>query len=117
MTQAAVRVDAGRLTGDLSALSAFGRTPSGGVSRTSYSAADGLARVWLAARCADAGFSVRVDGLGNVFARLTQPAQTGRCRRYGLDHTSTPCPMAGCWTAPWGWWARWSACAALKRNE
>jgi beta-ureidopropionase / N-carbamoyl-L-amino-acid hydrolase len=77
MTQAAVRVDAGRLTGDLSALSAFGRTLSGGVSRTSYSAADGLARDWLAARCADAGFSVRVDGLGNIFARLT-PAGADR---------------------------------------
>jgi beta-ureidopropionase / N-carbamoyl-L-amino-acid hydrolase len=68
-----VRVDGERLTADQRELSAFGRTPSGGVSRTSYSPADLDARRWFAARCADAGLSVRTDGLGNVMVRLSPP--------------------------------------------
>jgi N-carbamoyl-L-amino-acid hydrolase len=62
--------DIDRLTADLRELSAFGRLPGGGISRTSYSAADLQARQWFVARCADAGLQVSGDGLGNIFARL-----------------------------------------------
>jgi N-carbamoyl-L-amino-acid hydrolase len=65
-----VHVDVDRLTADLGELSAFGRTPSGGISRTSFSAADLQARQWLVSRCGAAGLEVRSDGLGNIFARL-----------------------------------------------
>lgn len=70
MTHEPLRVDASRLTENLRTLSAFGRTPPGGITRPSYSAADGLAREWLTARCAAEGLAVQVDGLGNIFARL-----------------------------------------------
>jgi beta-ureidopropionase / N-carbamoyl-L-amino-acid hydrolase len=70
VTAEAIRVNGDRLTEDLRELSAFGRRPDGGISRTSYSSADLLAREWFAARCAAAGLRVRTDGLGNIFARL-----------------------------------------------
>jgi hydantoinase/carbamoylase family amidase len=69
----AVNVDSDRLTADLRALSAFGRAPGGGISRTSYSAADLEARRWFEGRCAEAGLPMRTDGLGNIMVRLTPP--------------------------------------------
>jgi len=65
-----VRADSERLTADLRELSAFGRMPGGGISRTSYSAADLQARQWFVTRCAAAGLEVHSDGLGNIFAQL-----------------------------------------------
>jgi beta-ureidopropionase / N-carbamoyl-L-amino-acid hydrolase len=73
VTAEAVRVDAARLTGDLRELSGFGRLPRGGITRTSYSAADLQAREWFVSRCAAAGLEVRSDGLGNLLARLVPP--------------------------------------------
>jgi hydantoinase/carbamoylase family amidase len=70
---AAGRVDGERLAADQRALAAFGRTPSGAVSRTSYSPADLEARRWFTARCAETGLQVRTDGLGNLTARLDPP--------------------------------------------
>jgi N-carbamoyl-L-amino-acid hydrolase len=70
VTPGAARVDIDRLTADIKDLSAFGRMPGGGISRTSFSAADQQAREWLAGRCAAAGLQVSTDGLGNIFARL-----------------------------------------------
>ena len=67
------RVDGARLRRDLAELARIGRTESGGVSRTSYSAADSLARQWYADRCADAGLKLWQDGLGNMFAQPGQP--------------------------------------------
>ena len=70
MTAGVVRVNVSRLTGDLRELSGFGRLPGGGVTRTSYSAADLQARSWFVARCNAAGLEVSSDGLGNLLARL-----------------------------------------------
>lgn len=63
-------VDSGRLRRDLEQLSEFGAEESGGVSRTSFAAADRQARQWLAERAARAGLSMRTDGIGNVFLRV-----------------------------------------------
>ncbi len=60
-------VDGARLLGDLEALGRIGRVPGGGLTRTSFSAADAEARAWYRDRCAEAGLSVRVDGIGNMF--------------------------------------------------
>jgi hydantoinase/carbamoylase family amidase len=65
-----MQVDSERLTADLAALSVFGRAADGGITRTSYSAADLEARRWLAGRCAEAGLPLRTDGLGNIMIRL-----------------------------------------------
>jgi N-carbamoyl-L-amino-acid hydrolase len=61
-------VNMSRLGADLRALSAIGREASGGITRTSFSAADLAAREWYRARCAEAGLTLRVDGIGNMFA-------------------------------------------------
>lgn len=63
---ARLSVNGPRLVADLEALGRIGRGPGGGLNRTSFSAADGEARAWLLSRCADAGLSVRTDGIGNL---------------------------------------------------
>jgi N-carbamoyl-L-amino-acid hydrolase len=59
-------VDGARLVADLEALGRIGRVPTGGLSRTSFSAVDAEARSWFLRRCAEAGLSVEVDGIGNL---------------------------------------------------
>jgi N-carbamoyl-L-amino-acid hydrolase len=71
----AVSVDGARLRADLEALGRIGAVPGGGVSRTSFSPADARARDWYRERCARAGLTVEVDGIGNMFvSRPGEPA-------------------------------------------
>jgi len=51
---------------DLEALGQIGRVSNGGLNRTSFSSADTEARDWYIGRCAEAGLTVRTDGLGNL---------------------------------------------------
>jgi N-carbamoyl-L-amino-acid hydrolase len=64
-----VRID--RLRHDLEQVARFGATGQpGGVTRTSFSAADRQVRAWLAEQAGRSGLAVRTDGIGNVFLRL-----------------------------------------------
>jgi N-carbamoyl-L-amino-acid hydrolase len=63
-----LRVDGDRLLRDLAELAEIGRDPGGGLSRTAFSPADAAAREWYAAKCAEAGLAVELDGLGNMVA-------------------------------------------------
>jgi N-carbamoyl-L-amino-acid hydrolase len=66
-----LRVRLDRLRRDLEQVSRFGATGEpGGVSRTSFSAADRRVRAWLAQQAGDYGLAMRTDGIGNVFLRL-----------------------------------------------
>ncbi len=65
-----IRVDIGRLRGDIEELGAIGRAPRGGVSRPSFSPADLEARRWLKDRIQAAGLAYSQDGAGNQFGRL-----------------------------------------------
>ena len=67
-------LDAERFLADLDTLAGFGADGDGGVSRPSFSAADGEARAWLARRCEEAGLGYREDAAGNVFMRLDGPS-------------------------------------------
>ena len=67
-----ISVDGARLNADLAALGQIGRRSSGGISRTSFSAADTQARAWYRDRCAEAGLTVEVDGIGNMFVSSPQ---------------------------------------------
>jgi N-carbamoyl-L-amino-acid hydrolase len=69
----AFSVSAQRLRRDLEHVAGYGATASGGVGRTSFSAADRQVRAWLAAECEKAGLALRTDGIGNVFVRLDAP--------------------------------------------
>lgn len=57
-------------------LSRIGRSGSGGVERLALSAADCEARRWLASRMRDAGASISVDRIGNLFGLFTWKPKT-----------------------------------------
>lgn len=61
-------VNAERLREDLETLGKIGRTPGGGITRTSFSRSDMQAREWYQATCRAAGLNVWVDAVGNMFA-------------------------------------------------
>jgi N-carbamoyl-L-amino-acid hydrolase len=61
-------VNMSRLRADLMSLSSIGRLAGGGITRTSFSAADLAARQWYQERCAQAALALRTDGIGNMFA-------------------------------------------------
>lgn len=64
-----VRINADRLRNDIETLGTVGRVAAGGISRTSFSDDDLRARDWYLGRCAEAGLTVEIDGLGNIVAR------------------------------------------------
>ncbi|MGH3585065.1 MAG: M20/M25/M40 family metallo-hydrolase, partial [Pseudonocardia sp.] len=66
----AFAVSSARLRRDLEHVAGYGATASGGVGRTSFSAADREVRAWLTDACSQAGLAMRTDGIGNVFIRL-----------------------------------------------
>jgi len=74
ITQSSSRhVNQQRLWSTIEKLSEFGRPPGagfeGGVTRLGYSEADLSARTWLMQVMREAGLSVRVDPVGNIFGR------------------------------------------------
>jgi len=66
---AAARTDTDRLWRSLTEMAAIGATAGGGVGRLALSDEDRLARDLFRSWCRDAGLTVRVDRMGNVFAR------------------------------------------------
>lgn len=77
MTQ--LSINANRLHDNLLRLAQIGRTPDGGVSRVAFSDADLEGREFVMGLMRDAGLSVRVDTVGNIFGR-----------RGGGDHSDSP---------------------------
>ncbi|MEQ5827625.1 hydantoinase/carbamoylase family amidase [Sulfitobacter sp. NFXS29] len=70
-----MKFDAARFLKDLHDLRAIGAAGVGkGVVRPAYSAADVEAREWLAGRMRDAGLTVEVDAMGNLFGRAEGPS-------------------------------------------
>ncbi len=64
-----VRVNGERLLRHFQALSAFGKTPAGGVSRVAYSDADIAGRRFVMDLMHEAGLDVRIDAAGNILGR------------------------------------------------
>lgn len=64
-----IKVNRDRLCDTFTQMSAIGATPRGGVHRLALSDADRDARNLLKALCERAGYPVRVDRIGNMFAR------------------------------------------------
>lgn len=70
-----MQVDERRFLADLHALRGFGASGVGkGVIRPAFSDADVAARRWLMERFADAGLTVQVDAMGNVFGLAEGPS-------------------------------------------
>jgi len=61
--------DVGRIQQRITALSAFGANPQGGVSRVAFSDADIAGREYIKDLMGQAGLDVRVDAAGNVIGR------------------------------------------------
>ena len=64
-----LRVDGERLWRSLMDLSRIGATPKGGVARLTLTDLDREGRGWVVARAREAGMSVTVDQIGNIFMR------------------------------------------------
>ncbi|MDH4174599.1 MAG: Zn-dependent hydrolase [Betaproteobacteria bacterium] len=64
-----LRIDADRLWGSLTELAEIGATPKGGVRRLTLTEEDRRARDLFARWAREAGLSVEVDAIGNIFAR------------------------------------------------
>ena len=62
-------VNGERLWQSLMELAQIGATPKGGVCRLAASDLDGEARRLFIRWCEEAGCTVQVDGIGNIFAR------------------------------------------------
>ena len=65
----AVSIDALRLWQSLMELARIGATDKGGVRRLALTRLDGEARDLFARWCRQAGCSIVIDGIGNIFAR------------------------------------------------
>jgi len=66
---ATISIDSDRLWGSLMELAKIGSTTKGGVRRLALSELDGQARDLFIRWCKEAGCSISVDGIGNIFAR------------------------------------------------
>lgn len=62
-------VDCNRLQHTLEQLARYSDTPAPGMTRVLFSSADMAARQYIRQLCEDAGLQVRVDAVGNLFAR------------------------------------------------
>ena len=74
-----IRVDKNRLWASLMEMGRIGTTPGGGVGRIALTELDKQARDLFVTWCEDSGCTVRVDAMGNIFAR-----------RAGSDATLAP---------------------------
>lgn len=79
MTISNLRVDGARLWEALMEMARIGATAKGGVKRLALTDLDRQSRDLFARRCADAGLTMRVDAMGDMFAR-----------RAGADETLAP---------------------------
>jgi N-carbamoyl-L-amino-acid hydrolase len=77
-----LRIDAARLWDTIMETARIGATEKGGVRRLTLTDLDRQVRDWFVAACTDAGCTITIDELGNIFAR-----------RPGRDNTLPPIAM------------------------
>jgi beta-ureidopropionase / N-carbamoyl-L-amino-acid hydrolase len=77
-----LRIDATRLWASIMESARIGATAKGGINRLALTELDRQVRDWFIAACSDAGCTVTIDALGNIFAR-----------RPGRDETLPPIAM------------------------
>jgi N-carbamoyl-L-amino-acid hydrolase len=96
----AIKVDRGRLRDTFVHMSAIGATPKGGVHRLALSDADRDARDLLKTWCKRAGYEVRVDRMGSMFAR--RPGRNAGLPPILIGSHLDSQPMAGRFDGPAG---------------
>ncbi len=82
-----LRVDGARLWRSLMDLASIGATPKGGVRRIALTDEDRQGRDQFAAWCRDAGLALRIDEVGNMFARRagSDPSAPAVCTGSHID--------------------------------
>jgi N-carbamoyl-L-amino-acid hydrolase len=109
-----MQIDKARLWRDLQDMGNVGATATGGVRRLALTPEDGAGRDLFVRWCRDAGYAVRVDTMGNIFAR-----------RAGSDAAAAPVvtgshldsqPVAGKYDGPYGVLAGLEALRTLDRD-
>lgn len=68
-TASNLRIDAERLWSTIMETARFGATEKGGVRRLTLTDLDRVVRDWFVAACKQAGCSITIDEMGNIFAR------------------------------------------------
>ena len=112
---AQIRIDKDRLWQDLEQMGAVGATPTGGVRRLALSIEDKLGRDLFVRWCVDAGYGVRIDALGNIFARR-HGADAGLAPVLTGSHLDTQ-PVAGKYDGPYGVLAGLEVLRTLDRHQ
>jgi N-carbamoyl-L-amino-acid hydrolase len=109
-----IQIDKTRLWADLQAMGDVGATATGGVRRVALTNEDKAGRDLFVHWCRDSGYAVRVDMVGNIYAR-----------REGLDLHASPVltgshldtqPVAGKYDGPFGVLAGLEALRTLDRH-
>jgi N-carbamoyl-L-amino-acid hydrolase len=95
-----LRVNADRLHADFDALSAIGRTASGGIDRPALSSAHLQARHWFKQQALSAGLEFKIDGAGNHSAILHGKHTDARTLLLGSHLDSVP--DGGCYDGALG---------------
>lgn len=104
-----------RLLGELKALEGFGRRPSGGISRFTFSEAHQLATSQTAQWMADAGLTVFFDEWGNLYGRTPGPDVDGKVVLTGSHLDSVP--NGGNYDGPLGVLSSLEAVRLILENE
>ena len=89
-----LRINGNRLWASLMEMAKIGATPKGGVCRLTLTDLDKQGRDLFVRWCQEAGCTVKVDQMGNIFARRAGPQQQPR-RRSSPAATSTRQPTGG----------------------
>jgi len=84
-----MHVSAERIRADIEHLATIGATATGGVSRTSFSAADRQVRDWVDQQCDEFGLARHTDGIGNIVITWGGDDQTDRAPVYAGSHLDT----------------------------
>ena len=93
-----MNINSNRLWSSLMDLAKIGATPKGGVRRLALTELDGQARDLFIRWCKEAGCTITIDGIGNIFARRARERRL-RCRRSSPAATSTRSLQAASSTA------------------
>lgn len=107
-----IRIDEARLWSDLMTLAAIGALPRGGCDRLALTDADRDARNLFAHWCREAGLNLRIDPMGNMFARL-EGQQPDLPAIYAGSHLDTQSP-GGKFDGPLGVLAALASVRALQ---
>jgi N-carbamoyl-L-amino-acid hydrolase len=96
------------------AVSTHGATPAGGVHRPAATAADGAARDWLAGWLREAGLTVKIDPIGNMFGVLEWAGPDAPSVMVGSHIDSQP--NGGCYDGAYGVVAACTAVQAVRQT-